>query len=221
MARNFYVVLGVPRDASVDAIRSAYRRLAKQLHPDRAGVEATKRFRDVTEAYEVLSDPGLRRSHNAELEPVITSAARPASEPLGRPFAGVSLDRAVRLGPSPFADELRDWMRENTLGSDLPKSGRRAVLDLDVLLSPDEATRGGELPLELPLFVPCVPCGGTGRDWLFVCALCAGEGAFPDRVRLRVRIPPGMRDATIWELPDVVAGTVLRLHVRVDDRTLP
>jgi curved DNA-binding protein len=63
---DYYAVLGVPRDASADAIKKAYRKLARQYHPDvnkTAGAEA--RFKEINEAYEVLSDPEKRKRYDA------------------------------------------------------------------------------------------------------------------------------------------------------------
>ena len=65
--KDLYRILGVARDASQAAIRAAYRRLAKKYHPDKAGPEATRRFQEITRAYQVLSDPERRRAYNHEL----------------------------------------------------------------------------------------------------------------------------------------------------------
>jgi curved DNA-binding protein CbpA len=65
---NFYAVLGVPRDANEETIRSAYRILARRYHPDRGAGSSAEKFRMVNEAYETLIDPGSRRSHDLSLE---------------------------------------------------------------------------------------------------------------------------------------------------------
>jgi molecular chaperone DnaJ len=65
--RDHYVVLGVARDASPQAIRSAFRALAKSHHPDRAGPESATRFARIYEAYATLSDAAARRAYDAEL----------------------------------------------------------------------------------------------------------------------------------------------------------
>ena len=63
MARDYYAILGVPRDASAEQIKRAYRKLARELHPDvNPDAAAQQRFQDVTAAYEVLTDPQKRRS---------------------------------------------------------------------------------------------------------------------------------------------------------------
>lgn len=65
---NFYAVLGIPRDADEETIRSAYRILARRYHPDRGAGSSAEKFRMVNEAYEALIDPGSRRSHDLSLQ---------------------------------------------------------------------------------------------------------------------------------------------------------
>ncbi|MGH3779565.1 MAG: DnaJ domain-containing protein, partial [Pseudonocardiaceae bacterium] len=62
MARDYYAILGVPRDASAEQIKRAYRKLARELHPDvNPDAEAQQRFQTITAAYEVLTDPQKRQ----------------------------------------------------------------------------------------------------------------------------------------------------------------
>jgi DnaJ-class molecular chaperone len=82
--KDYYLVLGVPRDESEAGIRSAFRDLARRHHPDRAGPSGTPHFREVVEAYRVLSDPGLRREHDAELREQARPRTRRAARPVGR-----------------------------------------------------------------------------------------------------------------------------------------
>ena len=65
--RDYYVTLGVPRTETTDGIRSAFRDLVKRYHPDRSGSEESDTFRDVVEAYRVLSDPALRERYDERL----------------------------------------------------------------------------------------------------------------------------------------------------------
>jgi curved DNA-binding protein CbpA len=65
---NFYAVLGISRDADDEAIRSAYRILARRYHPDRGAGSSAEKFRQVNEAYETLIDPGTRQSYDLSLQ---------------------------------------------------------------------------------------------------------------------------------------------------------
>src|SRR5579862_3279694 len=65
---NFYAVLGISRDADDEAIRSAYRILARRYHPDRGAGSSAEKFRQVNEAYETLIDPGSRQSYDLSLQ---------------------------------------------------------------------------------------------------------------------------------------------------------
>ncbi|WHZ15282.1 MAG: Chaperone protein DnaJ [Nitrospira sp.] len=104
--KDYYAALGVGRAEGVSGIQEAYRRLAKQCHPDRAGEQGTGKFQEIQEAYEVLSDPRKRESYDASLarqgqpkevapEPLVPSRdysgfGRP--EPLIRPSSTIPED---------------------------------------------------------------------------------------------------------------------------------
>jgi curved DNA-binding protein CbpA len=90
--KNYYAVLEVTQRESLDGIHKAFRRLAKQCHPDRAGADAAGRFRAILEAYQVLSDPQQRQLYDERLT---GSRAHTAPEPLWA-------ERHQR-GPEPFA----------------------------------------------------------------------------------------------------------------------
>ena len=102
--RDYYAVLGVPRTASAADIKKAYRRLARQHHPDRnAGdKEAERRFKEANEAHEVLADPAKRKQYDelgAHWQEYARAGARPGGDPFGPggPFAGFA--RAGGAGP--------------------------------------------------------------------------------------------------------------------------
>lgn len=217
---DLYLVLGLPRDASSNAIRSAYRRLAKEHHPDRLGGSRSDRFRRVSEAYSVLSDPDRRRRYDATLEPV--GGLRGRSERPDEPARAPGVDDAparrdaFEASPGGAGDEFRDRARTAVRGG--PPERGRATLELDLDLSSDEAARGGTLRLRVPLPAPCAGCWGTGYTWLAVCRACLGEGVCPRDTALTLRIPAGVRDGTVWDLGEPELGASLRFYVRVGSR---
>jgi len=192
--RDYYVVLGVPRDASPAGIRAAFRGLAKRTHPDRAGAASARRFAEIREAYETLADAESRRAYDARLareEPLRRPRRREGSAASGESAAGPR--RAEPAGPA-AAKEIR----------------------CQVVLSPEEAARGGELPMRVPVAMPCAACGGAGWDGLLPCAACVGSGGRRGHLAVRLPIPAGVPAGVRLELPlgrYGLPGAVLRARV--------
>jgi DnaJ-class molecular chaperone len=222
---DYYVVLGVSRGETVDRIRTAYRELVKRYHPDRAGAPATARFREVTEAYEVLSDSERRRRYNDALARESRTARgvepyRPAAEPLTDPgsvFAEPMSVRSLFGTIRPSLDDLVERLRRVTTGVGSPKGGRVDEVHVEVLLGADEALLGGVIDVAVPLPGWCPACGGGGQTWNGRCGPCGGRGVVERDVPVRARLPSIRRD-TIFDAPlhDIgVPDVMLRLHVRI------
>ena len=224
MPRNLYVVLGIPTDASADMIRSAYRALAKANHPDRVGPSGASRFREISEAYRSLSDPALREAHNAELqgerlhaEPV-QRWGRGVVEPLAaEPFV---LRRNFHAMHPSIEEEFVDWTRGYFTRRHIPKSASQRTVDVEVILTPEEAAVGGTLPIEVPAFGVCPACGGSGHDWFSFCDACGGLGVREGRRTALIRFPGLVRDGTMWEVPVSDAGLHLCIRIHVDPYSL-
>ena len=236
--RTYYVVLGVPPDESTEGIRAAFRDRAKELHPDRSGPEGGDAFRELQKAYEVLSDPTRRRRYDAELhrgarspesdrdrgsrrpaEPLVNA---PHAEPLipqDRGDEPVSLFRDFQT-IRPSDEALRERLRRNFTGRDVPKAEHAEALTVELELTADQALRGGTVPLAIPVARPCPACGGDGSTWTFPCVTCSQSGWVEDEQVVRVRIPAGVRSGSVTELPLDglgIANLYLRLLVRVTE----
>ena len=188
--RNCYVILQVPRDASLKEIRKAYRKLALRHHPDRRETADAERFREVQEAYEILSDTDKRKAHNHELEAheqrLRSGRRRRSPQPVWSDFQHVA----------PTGGEILDRLRTNLFSF----PGRRAPvreLRVEFVLSPEEAASGGTLPLEIPVQEHCAWCGGQGSEFPFTCFSCDGEGWKWGSRTLTIQIPPGVRDGEL------------------------
>jgi DnaJ-class molecular chaperone len=221
MARKtYYMVLGVSSTESPGGIRAAYRDLAKRLHPDVAGKEATRAFQEVSEAYNVLSDPQRRREYNRKLsraeEGGLVSQRRAPPEPQVREPVSI-LGNPEEIRPS-FEAMFARFLR-NFTGIGAPKSEQLEALNFEVLLTPEEALRGCIVPVGVPMFSRCPRCGGSGRDWLFPCVYCQGRGMLETEEIVRIRIPPMAPRGSILEIPLQglnVHNFYLRLHVVVE-----
>lgn len=186
--KDYYTILGVARDASPAAIKRAYRRLAKKLHPDVSRGSSSEEFQALQAAYETLTDAERRRRYDETLGQM----ERDRLEPLAWSF--------VR---SPAAGDLRRPTQPGTLSG-------------EILLSPLEAAQGGILPLDVPIFANCQACEGTG-GFIFDCERCGGEGKVGRRYPVPVSVPPGVRDGTVFQVAvddPAVLSIVLTVHIR-------
>jgi DnaJ-class molecular chaperone len=225
-AKNYYIVLGVPRTENSSGIRTAFRQLAKRYHPDRAGAGEAARFREIAEAYETLSDPERRRLYNHTLdeaerpatpvaEPLSSRTVWPNPEPLVREPRSLSGDYGS-IGPS--FGELYEGFARNFTGLGVPKGKRLEAIDVEVLLSAEEALRGVVVPIAVPVLRRCQICGGSGKDWLFPCFRCGQRGFFEREETIEIELPPFLRSGTIVDvsLHDLgIRNFVLRVHVQI------
>ena len=222
--RNLYVVLGIAPDASPEVIRAAYRTLAKKYHPDRVGPAGTKRFREIAEAYRVLSDPESRGAHNRELnlprsdEHSIVEPLRSESPPDAEPMVPDPLAsrRSVHTRRPSVGEDFLDWTMRYSTRSRIPTSNRQATADVEIVLSPGEAEIGKILAIDVPVFTFCPACRGTRRDWLSFCRTCDGAGMIESRETMLLRIPGMVRDGTVWEVPVRQGRARLRFRIRID-----
>jgi molecular chaperone DnaJ len=165
---DYYETLGVPRDASAEQIKKAYRRLAMKLHPDVAQEEgAAERFKQVAEAYEVLADPKKREIFDR------------GGDPLGGGMGGFNGGGFTGAGGFDFTN-LVDAMFGGQ-GARGPRSrvrrGQDALVRLDLELA--EAAFGATKPLRVDTAVLCPRCNGSGAadgDQPVRCSTCHGQG---------------------------------------------
>ena len=197
--RDYYEVLGVSRDASKDAIKAAYRQLARKHHPDlhqgKARPQAEERFKAINEAHAVLSDPDKRARYD-QLGP-----NGRAGGDFTRPSEGSPTGRGEYRDPggtdgaaySDFFASLFGRQRGQHRTRQ-PVAGRDIESDLSLEL--EEASRGGRRSVTVEGSEDCQVCGGTGVAGDRVCQACGGQGAIGKPRTLEVQIPPGAREGT-------------------------
>jgi molecular chaperone DnaJ len=173
MAEDFYDMLGVGRDADTAALKSAYRKLAMKYHPDRNpdDAEAEARFKEISQAYDVLSDPEKRRAYDQFGHAAFENGA-------GGPNSGFDFNFS-----SSFADVFDDLFGEFMGGGPRQRRGsgasRGADLRYNLEISLDEAFHGKKTQIRVPSTVTCEPCSGTGAKpgtEPVTCTTCQGHG---------------------------------------------
>ncbi|MBI1886359.1 MAG: J domain-containing protein [Chloroflexi bacterium] len=198
--KNYYDILGVPRNASQKEIRQAFRKLARKLHPDvnPADKNAEARFKEVNRAYEVLSDPEKRRKYDTYGEQweqaEAFERARQQTGPGGSRTFTFDLGEAFeRQGGSSF-----DSILDSFFGRGRRRAGptRGQNLEHPVEVTLEEAYHGTTRVLQAQSESPCPTCGGSGRIASAVCHVCQGQGVTVRPKRLEVRIPAGVRDGS-------------------------
>jgi molecular chaperone DnaJ len=208
--KDFYKTLGVSKGATSAEIKKAFRALAKKHHPDsnENDPKSEARFKEVSEAYDVLSDDAKRQEYDEARALFGNGGFRPPSGYRGQPGAGpgaTSFDLSDLLGRmgngggggggGGFGDVLGGIFNRggSPAGSRRPRRG--ADVESTVTLSFDEALSGVTLPLRLTSDAPCTACSGTGArhgTTPRVCPTCQGVGqvnrnaggfAFPEPCR--------------------------------------
>jgi curved DNA-binding protein len=206
--KDYYKVLGVSRTASDDEIRKAFRKLARQYHPDVAKnkVQAEEKFKEINEAYEVLSDADKRKKYDT-LGPDWQQQFRPppGAGPQGyrgsrRPGGGMP-EEDFQFGGTGFSDffeQLFGSARGGGFGrggfSQRQPSERGDDVEGDILVTLSEALNGSVRRVSLKRNVPCERCRGTGEMQGRVCPTCGGSGQFERSESYQVKIPAGVRE---------------------------
>ena len=116
----------------------------------------------------------------------------------------------------PSFEAMYDRFLRNFTGIGVPKSERLEGLNIEILLTPEEAARGCVLPISVPAFARCPQCRGSGHDWVSGCTWCGGHGVVETEKTVAVRIPPMTPPGSILEVPLQGLGIhnfFLRLHV--------
>ncbi|MEV1331789.1 molecular chaperone DnaJ [Micromonospora costi] len=191
--KDFYAVLGVDKAASADEIKKAYRKLARESHPDHnpGDPKAEERFKAASEAYNVLSDSGRRREYD-EMRSLFGSGAfrrnaRGGGQPGGMPFdvsdlfGGATAGGDRRFGGAGFSDLFSSiFSGGGPAGPTAPRGPARGRdVETEVALDFGDAVRGVTLPLTLRAPGVCDTCHGNGAKpgtQPRSCPVCHGAG---------------------------------------------
>ena len=223
MAVDYYAVLDVPRDATVEQIKKAYRRLARELHPDVNPAEE-ERFKEVTKAYEVLSDPQKRELHDLGADPFSTGGGFGSgfgfSDIMDAFFGG----QASARGPRSRQRRGQDALIRVQVDLSEATFGTTKDLQVETATTCPTCSGQGTAPGTSPKICdicrgqgqvqqvtrsflgqvmtarPCAACQGFGTVIPNPCVECGGDGRVRTRRTLKVKIPPGVDTGTRIQL---------------------
>jgi DnaJ-class molecular chaperone len=200
--KDYYKILGVSRSASAEEIKKAYRRLARKYHPDvnPGDKTAEARFKEINEAYEVLSDPEKRQKYdtlgpNWQEQFGYGGAPRPrsgAGTGTRPPTGNAPFDWTDPTGFSDFFDALfgRRGSRTTTATTRMARKGDD--IERPATISLRDAYTGTSRNYTAEITEPCKTCGGIGTVGGRPCPTCGGAGVTVRTRRLEVKIPAGV-----------------------------
>ena len=207
MAKSYFAILEVTSGATPDEVHSAYRRLAKEYHPDHYE-GGSDRFRQIQEAYSVLGDPVRRNAYEKTQSEKVRIRKTRGPMPHPEPEPLIPDQEAVDMGEispvrsferfTPSFDEIFDWFWENFSGIERTKSAGVRNLTLEVPLTRSQALNGGHATVMVPARSICPTCNGFGNVGIYQCHRCAGEGAISGEVPVSITFPAGiMKDHAV------------------------
>ncbi|WP_028046678.1 molecular chaperone DnaJ [Cellulomonas sp. URHE0023] len=222
---DYYEILGVPRDATPDQIKKAYRKLAREHHPDVSGAEAGSEdtFKDVSRAYDVLGNPEKRRAYDMGGDPSAPGGGMGGGfgfQDIFETFFGAATGAAQQRGPIPRARRGQDALVRLDLDLSEVTFGvhREVPVDTAVVCPTCSGTccRPGTSPRtcevcggrgsvqrvarsflgQVMTTQPCAVCHGFGSVIPEPCTECSGEGRVRSRRTLSVDVPAGVDTGT-------------------------
>jgi DnaJ-class molecular chaperone len=206
--KDYYTILGVPKNAAEKDIKSAYRKLARKWHPDTNpdnAKEAEERFKEISEAYEVLGDAEKRKKYDM-LGPNWQQAARQAEQQRQYrttadgeefDFGNFAGGGGASAGPSGFSDFFDMFFsgigrRQTTQTTGFSQRGQD--LETTIELGLRDVYDGGKKAVSLQVEDVCPRCRGTGTVDMKLCPQCHGTGRVLIMKKFEVTIPKGIGD---------------------------
>jgi molecular chaperone DnaJ len=188
MPKDYYVILGVSRGASQNQIKRAYRKIAKQSHPDLSRTPSEREFVEIREAYETLANKDKRRQYDADLiqENIPVTISRYPEAVIERRSAFREIDR--------FESVLDDFFEGFVPGFFAKERFRSPTKDLyyEMVLTPREAREGGLFPIKVPVIKPCPRCSKSGIWDEFYCPACLGNGRIKSEHEFTLSVPANL-----------------------------
>lgn len=206
--KDYYKILGVDEKADAKAIKSQYRRLARKYHPDIGGKASEDKFKEINEAYEVLSEPEKR----AEYDRLRYNFAHRQARSRGPGFQRVGYDwNEADLGD--WGNIFEDLFGGRGAGAETA-TRRTHVPEETVAVTLEQVALGATVSMTVSQRIPCPVCYGRDPN----CPRCGGLGQVEMPKKYDVKIPPGVEDGTILRVGDYAR---LKVEIQPHPRFVP
>ncbi len=202
--KDYYNILGVGRSATEKELKQAYRRLARKFHPDvnPGDKSAEAKFKEINEAYEVLSDPDKRQKYDQfgaqwQHADQFAKAGQGAQWDFSKGGTYTTYDFGDEGGVGDIFENLFKGFGTGTFTGRRPSKPKSVEHTIEVTM--EEAYQGTTRMFQLQGEDVCAACNGTGRSAKIrgkACSACGGSGSLPKMKRLEVKIPPGVTDGS-------------------------
>lgn len=200
--KDYYNILGVKRDATEQEVKKAYRKLARQYHPDvnPGDKSAEAKFKEINEAYEVLSDKEDRKKYDkyGDQWKYADQFEKAGAQQGGRWNFGSGGGQAFHFEGDDISSIFGDLFGGGRAGGfgRKPRSRRGRDIEHPVEVTLEEAYRGTDRILSMENPQSCGACGGTGMIQNVPCSVCRGSGVVAGTKRIEVKIPRGVRNGS-------------------------
>ncbi len=183
--KDYYKILDLSPNCSQEDIKKAYRKLARNFHPDSCGIEDSTEFREVQEAYDAIGEKSKRNNYDRE---------KRTQQQQSQNIPNYSFRTRETGFPFPFLYEnffdqiFNQFLSNDSFYPDF--AGFKNQMEL--ILTPEEARIGGIIPVEIPLRESCPTCRGKGSNLFFFCDHCGGSGSIEQIIKIKIEVPPNV-----------------------------
>ena len=207
---DYYTLLGIDADADGAELRCAWRRLALQWHPDRAGPGATATFQTISSAYMVLSDPVARAAYDRRRGTAARRSGTRVGKVASAPPAGTQ-----RRAPGVMLSRLTGSL-DALLACGIARRAEGGTIEL--FLNTQEAAQGGMVTISMRVPLRCPACDGDGAT---SCARCAGRRTVDELFSAWLAVRPGVADGAVLPPTALLRGMLRPVSFRVRVRAAP